>query len=378
MSELFDPTGPEPIQLPTLFSRTNTGAIQQWTVLIRGDSYYTIHGQQNGQLQTTMPTVCKPKNEGKKNGTTGEQQALREADALWKKKKAAGSYESIADIDTVSFTEPMLAKNYDDRKGELKYPLFAQPKLDGIRCLVRKDGMWSRNGKKFVNAPHIYEQLKYIFELCPDLVFDGELYCDKFANDFNAICSLVKKSKPTPEDIAESAEHLQYWIYDIADPDKTFGDRTMYVCDFVNAVNHPSIVAVRTHLVDCEATLDKLYEQWVDQGYEGQMVRTNTKYEFKRSKGLLKRKEFRDAEYRVIGYVEGEGNKTGMLGALVFENHLQKQFNSNIKGTRDYLRELWAKKEELIGKLATVKYFNLTPGDEIPRFPYVTAIRDYE
>lgn len=364
--------------LPILYSRTNLGSIQTWQIIVEGDSYYTIHGQQDGKLQTTEKTVCKPKNEGKKNGTTGEQQALREADALWKKKKAAGSYENIADIDTVSFTEPMLAKNYEDRKDELKFPVYTQMKLDGIRCIIRKDGMWSRNGKKFVNAPHIYELLAPIFETDPDIVFDGELYCDKFANDFNAICSLVKKSKPTPADIAESAEHLQYWIYDLADPNLVFKDRIDKVFNIVANINNDAIVAVRTVFAANTALLDTYYEQWINEGYEGQMVRVNAKYEFKRSKNLLKRKEFQDREYRVIGYVEGEGNKTGMLGALVFENHLQKQFNSNIKGTRDYLRELWAKKEELIGKLATVKYFNLTPGDEIPRFPYVTAIRDFE
>ena len=35
--------------------------------------------------------------------------------------------------------------------------------------------------------------MKPLFETNPDLIFDGELYADKFANDFNAICSLVKK-----------------------------------------------------------------------------------------------------------------------------------------------------------------------------------------
>jgi hypothetical protein len=33
--------------------------------------------------------------------------------------------------------------------------------------------------------------------------------------------------------------------------------------------------------------------------------------------------------------------------------------------------------DTLIGKDATIKYFNLTP-DGVPRFPYVIAIRDYE
>jgi hypothetical protein len=41
------------------------------------------------------------------------------------------------------------------------------------------------------------------------------------------------------------------------------------------------------------------------------------------------------------------------------------------------MAELLERGDELVGKQATVKYFNLTP-DGVPRFPYVIAIRDYE
>ena len=60
-----------------------------------------------------------------------------------------------------------------------------------------------------------------------------------------------------------------------------------------------------------------------------------------------------------------------------FKNKDGKGFNSNVKGTFEYMAELLNKADELIGKEATVKYFNLTP-DGVPRFPYVIAIRDYE
>ena len=63
-----------------------------------------------------------------------------------------------------------------------------------------------------------------------------------------------------------------------------------------------------------------------------------------------------------------------MAGHMVFNNHKDIEFHSNIKGDRNYLKELLKNKNELIGKSATVKYFNLTPDDEIPRFPYVINI----
>ena len=54
-----------------------------------------------------------------------------------------------------------------------------------------------------------------------------------------------------------------------------------------------------------------------------------------------------------------------------------KQFNSNIKGTFEWYKELLDNKDNYIGKLVTVQYANLTP-DGIPRFPFAIAFRDYE
>ena len=54
--------------------------------------------------------------------------------------------------------------NIKNDKDKVKYPIYSQPKLDGIRCIVKKDGMWSRNGKKIISAPHIHESLKPLFE----------------------------------------------------------------------------------------------------------------------------------------------------------------------------------------------------------------------
>jgi DNA ligase-1 len=359
------------MKLPMLFARTNTGAIQTWTIEVDGNKYRTHYGQVDGAIQTTEWTLCEGKNTGKKNATSDEDQATKEAKATWKKKKESGYFDNIKDIDDTSFTEPMLAKNYDDYKDELKYPVYSQPKLDGIRCVVKRDGMWSRNGKPIVSAPHVLVALKPFFDKFPNAILDGELYADKFANDFNAICSLVKKTKPTAEDLADSAKNIQYWVYDWI-VQKTFSDRNSDITTYLT--NNNVVRRVPTHLVDTITHLNELYEKYVDEGYEGQMVRTDGPYENKRSKHLLKRKEFQDSEYKILDVVEGVGNKSGMAGHMVFKNHKNIEFHSNIKGNREYLKQLLKNKNKLIGKSATVKYFNLTPDDEIPRFPYVINI----
>lgn len=361
--------------LPTLFARTNTGAIQQWSVIVKNNCYQTKFGQIDGKIQTTNWTECFETNSGKSNKRTATQQAVFEAKALWKKKKDSGYYENINDIDVVKFIEPMLAKNFEDYKDELTFPLYSQPKLDGIRCIVTKDGMFSRNGKEIVSCQHIRKSLDYIFNIYPDAILDGELYCDKLNNDFNKICSLVKKTKPTKDELIESSQVIQYWVYDIV-KNTPFFERGSWINNNVKPTELIKIVP--TAVCNNTNELDRYYEEYVKIGYEGQMVRNNSTYENKRSKSLLKRKEFQDREYTILDVIEGEGNKTGMAGAMVFKNELGIQFNSNIKGNRDYLKEVWQHKYQFIGKQATVKYFNLTPDNNIPRFPYVVAVRDYE
>lgn len=368
--------------LPTLYSRTSKGGIQTWTMHIDSNSYWAVTGLIDGKKIINKPTFVTSTNEGRANERDPEMQALSVAQAMWKKRSEAGYFENIDNIDNEYFVEPMLAQNYEDRKDELTFPLYLQPKLDGIRCVCSIKGMQSRNGKAIASAPHIRERLEEFFQMYPDVILDGELYCDKLNNDFNKICSLVKKKKPDEEELIESHWTIQYWVYDMVDTNMTFEERSLWLKanlpDTTNE-NPVMIVFVPTDKVESFDELDTLYGQYVDAGYEGQMVRQNEVYENKRSKFLLKRKEFQDAEYEILHVGEGEGNKVGVAGYMMLRNpkNGDKTFRSNIKGNRAHLRELFENKDSLIGKMATVKYFNLTP-DNVPRFPYVIAIRDYE
>ena len=375
-------------QLPILFSRTSTGATQQWQIIVEGNKFYSIEGLKDGKMTTATPTVCNGKNIGKANETSGEEQATKEAKAKWQKKIDSGYHENINDIDIETFTEPMLAHKYGEH--EFAFPCASQPKLDGMRCVCRNDGMWSRAGKKIISAPHIRQALDPLFKANPTLVFDGELYCDKLKNDFNKIISLVKKSKPDSDDLKESADTIQYWIYDLPSSGKNgFKQRSMELNGLLSlsgparfawiGIGLPKcLVCVETTFVHGQTQLDEMYGKYLEHGFEGQMVRTeNGLYENKRSKNLLKRKEFIDSEYEVVDLIEGDGGRTGTVGALVLKMKDGRTFKSNVKGSFEYLKQLLIDKKKLIGKMVTVKYFQLTP-DGIPRFPYMTSVRDYE
>lgn len=364
------------MKLPILYSRTNTGAIQTWTVEVLDECYRTIHGQLNGQLQTTEWTECVVTNEGRANERDPAAQASFEALAMWKKKVETGYHENINDIDKQFYIEPMLAKKWEDRKDKVKFPLYCQPKYDGLRAIITKDGAKTRNGKAWVTIPHILNALKPIFNAYPDLILDGELYNHDLKHDFNKITSLVKKIKPSASDLRECADYVQFLWYDTASDKHTFRQRKNWIKTLFDRFQlPPCIVVVPTYRVNNEQELDDLYGQFLDDGYEGQMIRLDAPYEFKRSSNLLKRKEFQDAEWEILDIVEGRGNKSGMAGATVHVTDDGYEFTSNIKGDRAYLRELLNNKHKYIGKQATIRYFNLTPPPLcVPRFPYVYEI----
>ena len=363
------------MKLETIYKKTKTGAVQEWTIEVSDNKYRTHSGQVGGQITTNAWTVVYGKNEGKANGTTDNEQALKEAIAKRTKKLESGYFEDIKHINKTQYFEPMLASKWEDSKDKISYPIFSQPKLDGIRCIVTKDGMFSSNGKPIISAPHIRESLSEVFEVYPDMILDGELYADKFANDFNKIVSLVKKTKPTDADLKESKKNIQYWIYDLPDNDIQFGDRCDRLHDLFENYNafNKHCIEVETTLCMSEDDVIDLYEEYVEQGFEGQMLRLNKSYENKRSKSLMKHKSFIDEEYTIVDVCEGEGNKTNMVGYMTFKTADGKPFKSNVKATFEESEEMFRNRKQLIGKQATIKYFNLTP-DGIPRFPYVVNI----
>jgi DNA ligase-1 len=126
--------------LPTLFKIDSIGRLREWTVHIEDSQFYAIKGLVEGKKTQDKSTRCVAKNVGRSNETTPQSQAGLEAQSKWQKKLDADYAETPEGAKTKKFFEPMLALNYDDRKAEVQYPIYSQPKLDGIRCIVRKEG----------------------------------------------------------------------------------------------------------------------------------------------------------------------------------------------------------------------------------------------
>lgn len=365
------------MKLLRLYSRRSDGKVQFWEKEVEGGKHRTHSGIEGGKIVTTKWTVCTAKNVGKRNESKPEEQAVLEALAEHKKKTDKGYKDSLDQIDDSGYFEPMLAKVWQEHKDEVKYPVFVQPKLDGLRLIASKDGLFSRNGKPYASIPHIAEALKPLFKKHPQAILDGEVYADKFAEDFNKICKLARQMKPTTNDLAESAKYIEYHVYDFPSWPGEFSKRLMGLKKVLGALNDKRIVPVETHVAGTEASVIQWFEKMVEDGYEGLIVRADAKYENKRTTALLKYKEFSDAEYEIVDVCEGLGNRSGGAGYIVCKKADGSTFRSNIKGTREFCAKMLKNKDDYIGKMGTIKYANLTP-DGVPRFPYFMRLRGAE
>jgi len=363
----------------TLFKKDKKGRIQQWSVETENGKTRTIEGFVDGKLTTSEWTLCVAKNIGKKHATTPEEQAISEATAKATKKREQGYYDNIEDAGKgKTFISPMLAHQFKDYGAEIifSHETHCQPKLDGIRCIATRNGLFSRQGKELFAAQHLIDSAMVILNAHPEIIaLDGELYNHSLKHDFNKITSLVKKQNLTPTDLEQSRAFIQYHVYDLVADNITFTERNAILQHFIDL---PYIHIVETFKVTGADVLDELYAKFLADGYEGQMIRvSNSKYEYNRTKSLLKRKEFQDAECVVVDIIEGQGNRSGMAGNVRCIHPNGNTFDANIKGGFDFYKEILLNKDKYIGKKATIKYQNLTP-DGNPRFPVMVCFRDYE
>ena len=358
-------------RLNTLYKRDSNGKIREYNIEWTGHGvsqpgYRTVAGIQGGKMVTSEWKYTEGKNIGKVNETTPSEQAEKEAIAKWEKKEEKEYFEYESEVDSYDKFKPMLAHDYTKRPQDTG---FSQPKLDGIRCIATKEGLFTRAGKEINTCGHIVHDLIEFFEEEPDIILDGELYNHELKADFNKITSLVRKVKPTPEEALECFEKVQYHIYDCYDKNNTdqiFSDRCFFIDE--DSPDEDSLRFVETTLCETQEELDELYSDYTERGYEGQMVRNDTPYENKRSKNLLKRKEFITEEFNVVEVLEGQGNWAGYAKHFELELGDGRNFKSGVRGNQETLKELLEQEDK--PTWVTCRYFEKTP-DGIPRFPVV-------
>lgn len=380
-------------ELPVLYKKTSSGAIQFWHIWVVGDVDHSgsavieITYGQNGtdSPQTTQDLIKEGKNKGKKNETTAYEQACSEAKAKHEKQLKKGYVETVKAAEAGELDDlieggivPMLAHKFTEQGHKIKFPAYVQPKLDGIRCIaILKGGkctLWSRTRKQIKSCPHIVAEIEKSF--VADIVLDGELYNHEFKKNFEHIVHLVRQDKkPDPQ-----CTDVQYHVYDTVN-DASFGNRIdkLVKCFTIGKPKFQYLKLVDTYLIKEEFEIQLWFNEFVKLGYEGAMLRNNSsKYLNKRSYDLQKVKEFDDAEFDIIGIDEGRGKLSGHVGAFLCRTGDGKDFLAKMSGDTTNLKAYFLDHKLWKGKRLTVKYQGLTGANGVPRFPVGVAIRDYE
>ena len=277
--------------------------------------------------------------------------------------------------------KPMLAYPASDTPIDYSKPIFIQPKLDGVRCVIQYGNgvspgaiAYSRTGKEWKNIDHILLDLQQFFHFNPDVILDGELYNHDLKNDFEKIISLVRKTKPTEEDRLESAQMVQFHCYDIVDETKTYSERRKFIEDCV-----PSNYCVK-HVVNYPCPEEDVFfanKIFLNKGYEGSILRTDSKYECKRSRNLIKVKDFQDTEATIIDWVEGKGKRIGTIGKFIGRDSEGIEFGMPVMDNFKKLQDNFEDMKTWVGKTATFTYFERTKAKSY-RHPLFKALRDYE
>lgn len=367
-------------RLVKIDSKGKVRLLEIWT---EGGRLNRAAGLLDGKLVLSHVDV-QPKNVGKANETTVEEQAISEMNSEVAKKQNETYVLLADDIDPRMYTDEevrgwidagaksipkaMLAKTYDAKYADYESGVLVSPKLDGMRCLSPVAEMWSRGGKEIETMHHIKENLAELRELTGfQGTFDGELYVH--AEDEENFEEIMQACKKYRKGISEKVE---YWVYDIVDDKLTALERASLYAGVLHLWDGP-IKAVPQYLVHNEDEMRKLHKKNISSGYEGSMCKNAESLyrENARSSDLLKVKDFQDAEYKVVDIIPMKNKPE--FGIALLEDPVNGRFKATPKMSHEQRRKLLEDREEYIGATATVEFFSFT-GKGLPRFPVLKAI----
>lgn len=371
---------------PTLYKVNDNQQQREWTVWMEENDdglvlLKTKSGLVGGKLRVTEKSIT----ELGRHDTLSDH-AKHEVNKKWEDKcKKEGFSQSLETPNVVQKALPMLANKADIKGDKIKgitFPAFVQPKIDGFRCVTKitKDGkieMLSRTNIPFKGFSDMKKELLKI--VLPKtgfgsktLYLDGELFIPDVG--FSVLSGKIKRGQHHED---YNLSNLQYQLFDCFDvnvKDVSFDKRIELCMSITKKLNNSNIFTITTEEVnDVEKVLER-FSVYLSNNDEGIMIRNkDSVYEHKRSRNLVKHKQFHDSEFEIIGFKQGEGEDAGTVvwQCKTKDNH---EFWVRPKGTREERSEWFDNGDTYIGQWLTVTYQDL--GDiGVPRFPVGKTIR---
>lgn len=355
--------------MKTLYGKDSKGELRIWTIFTEGPEVVVKHGKLGGKIQEKRYTA-EPKNEGKANATTAESQAVLEAEAKYVKQLKSGYFPSQEEALGFEEFTPMKAHNYKDFAKKVKYPCVMQPKLNGQRLMIDKNGVaWSKQGEP-LELPSHWSGVKEFAIMMGGL--DGEVYAGLESEGGLSLQKIISAFRKPNADTPK----LKYYVYDIPN-NECLEDRQIKLWENANALEFPAhIVIVESEVVADEFQGFGHYLRWCKMKYEGAMYRNfDGKYEFgKRSYDLIKRKPRQTAEAEVIS-VEKDRNGWGILTCESMEGIRFKCQMKVDAGEKNY--RLHENALDLIGRVIEFEYEELSDLS-VPTKPVGIGLRNVD
>lgn len=289
---------------PVLYKRTKTGKTQVYKVSTEGDTVIVEQGQLDGAMQR-YHTKCTPKNIGKSNETTPEQQAELEASSKYEKKIKSGYSTEISE--EIHTTLPARVKVFQDQLKNIKFPCISTPKLNGVNGLFKKEKEeiihYSRGGLVQHSIPHLEKEINFAMDYLKCKELNGEIYIH--GQHLQDITSAVKKPK-------ELSKQLQFHIFEIPDGDKEYQHRHQKLTQLLNKVEAelnktselPMVIPIIGRVCNSMEDIERHYNFCMDLGLEGTVIKNLTcEYKYnERSSDAFKYKKTLDGEYKILNY----------------------------------------------------------------------------
>lgn len=239
---------------------------------------------------------------------------------------------------------------------------YVSTKLDGVRLIAHKTGnevrFFSRSGNEYLTLEAYKTEIinNVAIENC---IIDGELIFETQdgSDDFSEVMSQVTKKN-------YQVNNLTYMVFDILTHEEFFSLESKEILSDrykrFSAITESSKIKILTQYKYSESIFKQLLVEYNEKNWEGFIFRKDTVYKGKRSKDILKWKEFFDAEYKVIGVeydtkqmlVDGVNTEVNCLANVIIEHAGNKV--SVGSGFSDAQRLQY--NDNIIGQTITVQY----------------------
>ena len=267
-------------QMAILYGESSSGKIKQWQIFVEaladGTALTTTEaGYVGGKIQIIPKMTRKGKNIGKANETTPFNQAVFDAASKFEKQRNK-NYETVLELfdPQPKGTGLVVGPYYEPRlmlpqlakgvgKGKIAFPCYMQPKLNGICDLTETMGIHhTRGGKLFGTLEHLDPWIDAIDSYAP---LHGELYTHGWS--LQKISSYTKKAKP-------DQDKLEFWVYAIADPKRDYKDLWEEFVSIMGRFGPECPIKITpTVVVNNYGEAKKCHDDWVEQGFEGGMLK---------------------------------------------------------------------------------------------------------